>query len=343
VDTRTTRSLRRGPERKHFRDAALLIGAAGLGCLVIAAKPPSPQTPVVLCFVVGLATLLWAVMTFTVAPSMGQRGLELSLLGLTLGGTTITATAATPVGCIGPLLVLLAGVPAMCEILPRRAAWRQALLALGLWVAAMVLPDATVIDWYFTAIAVVVVPLTMHVCVQMVERMNDMALSDPLTGVLNRNGLAMQASMGRSMAERAGLATTVVAIDLDRFKSYNDEHGHPAGDRLLVQLTEAWTSELREADVLARTGGDEFVVILPGTSPEEAAPLLERMSERSPAEWTAGVVAWERGTDLTTAIEAADAVLYRSKKREDPGPVVIPEQSVPASESSPASDPSATS
>ncbi len=341
MDTRTTRSLRRGPERKHFRDAALLIGAAGLGCLVIAAKPPSPQTPVVLCFVVGLATLLWAVMTFTVAPSMGQRGLELSLLGLTLGGTTITATAATPVGCIGPLLVLLAGVPAMCEILPRRAAWRQALLALGLWVAAMVLPDASMIDWYFVAIAVVVVPLTMHVCVQMVERMNDLALSDPLTGVLNRNGLAMQASMGRSMADRAGLATTVVAIDLDRFKAYNDEHGHPAGDRLLVQLTEAWASELREADVLARTGGDEFVVVLPGTSPEEAAPVLERMSERSPAEWTAGVVRWERSVDLTAAIEAADAVLYASKRRDEASPAVIPEQHQPATEGAAAPDPSA--
>lgn len=340
METRTTRSLRRGPERKHFRDASLLIGAAGAGCLVIAARPPSPDTPVVVCFVVGLVTLFWAVLTFSVAPSMGQRGLELSLLGLTLGGTTITATAVTPVGCIGPLLVLLAGVPAMCEILPRRAAWRQAMLALGLWVAAMVLPDATVIDWYFTAIAVVVVPLTMHVCVQMVERMNDLALSDPLTGVLNRNGLAMQASMGRSMADRAGLDTTVVAIDLDRFKSYNDEHGHPAGDRLLMQLTEAWASELREADVLARTGGDEFVVVLPGTSPEEAAPLLVRMSERSPAQWTAGVVRWERGADLATAIAAADGVLYASKKRDAAADVVIPEQASPTS--APASDPSGT-
>ncbi len=336
MESRTTRSLRRGPERKHFRDASLIIGAAGAGCLVIAAMPPSPDTPVVVCFLVGLVTLFWAVLTFTVAPSMGQRGLELSLLGLTLGGTTITATAVTPVGCIGPLLVLLAGVPAMAEILPRRGAWRQALLALVLWVAAMVLPDATVIDWYFVAIAVVVVPLTMHVCVQMVERMNDLALSDPLTGVLNRNGLAMQAPLGTSLARRAGLPTTVVAIDLDLFKAYNDQHGHPAGDRLLAQLTEAWSGELREADVLARTGGDEFVVVLPGTSPEEAAPLLERMSERSPAEWTAGVVLWEDGVDLETAMAAADAILYASKRR-DSG-FVIPEQARPESAQAPVSD-----
>lgn len=336
METRSTRSLRRSPERRHFRDAALLIGAAGLGCLAFSAWPPSPGTPVLLCFVVGMVTLFWAVLTFTVAPSMGPRGLELSLLGLTLGGTTITATAATPVGCIGPLLVLMAGIPAMTEILPRRGAWRQALLALAFWVAAMVLPSASMIDWYFVAIAVVVVPLETQVCVRMVERMNDLGLSDPLTGVLNRNGLAMQAPVGRSLAVRAGLPTTVVAIDLDMFKAYNDEHGHPAGDRLLVELTEAWYAELREADVLARTGGDEFVVVLPGTSPEEAAPLLERMSERSPCEWTAGVAVWERDVDLQAAVTAADAVLYAAKRRGTG--VVIPEQPAAAEDSVALSD-----
>jgi diguanylate cyclase (GGDEF)-like protein len=326
VEPRSTRSLRRSPERRHFRDASLLIGAAGIGCLAFAARPPSPETPILLCFIVGMVTLCWAVLTFTVAPSMGPRGLELSLLGLTLGGTTITATAATPVGCIGPLLVLMAGIPAMAEILPRRAAWRQALLALAFWVGAMVLPAASMIDWYFVAIAVVIVPMEMQICVRMVERMNDLALSDPLTGVLNRNGLAMQAPVGRSLALRAGLPTTVVAIDLDMFKSYNDEHGHPAGDRLLVELTEAWFGELRDADVLARTGGDEFVVVLPGTSPEEAAPLLERMSERSPSEWTAGVAVWERDVDMQAAVAAADAVLYAAKRR--PRCAGIPEQAV---------------
>lgn len=333
MDARSTRALRRGPERKHFRDAALLIGAAGVGCLVIAAKPPSPQTPVVVCFLVGLVTLFWAVLTFTVAPSMGQRGLEASLLGLTLGGTTITATAATPVGCIGPLLVLVAGIPAMAEILPRRATWRQSLIAVTLWAVAMVVPDATMIDWYFVAMALVIVPLTTHVCVRMVERMNDLALTDPLTGVLNRNGLAMQASMARSMSARAGLPTTLVAIDLDSFKAYNDAHGHPAGDRLLVQHAEAWVAELREADLIARIGGDEFVVVLPGTSPEEAAPVLERMSERSPAEWSAGAVLWEAGLDLEAAIADADQVLYAAKRRTslDPATIVIPEQQAPVS------------
>ena len=342
MEGRSTRSLRRGPERKHFRDAALLIGAAGVGCLVIAAMPPSAGTPVVLCFIVGLITLFWAVLTFTVAPSMGQRGLELSLLGLTLGGTTITASAVTPVGCIGPIIVLIAGIPAMAEILPRRAAWRQALLALGLWVAAMVIPDATIVDWYFVAIAVVAVPLTMNLCVSMVERMNALALSDALTGALNRNGLALQAQTARSVAERSGLPTTVVAIDLDSFKAYNDQHGHPAGDRLLVELADAWSAELREADLLARTGGDEFVVVLPGTSPEEAAPVLQRMSERSPAEWTAGVAVWQAGRDLDAAVAAADEVLYAAKRGISIAdhPVVIPEQPGPlASETT---DPTST-
>jgi diguanylate cyclase (GGDEF)-like protein len=187
------------------------------------------------------------------------------------------------------------------------------------------------IDWYFVAIAVVIVPMEMQICVRMVERMNDLALSDPLTGVLNRNGLAMQAPVGRSLALRAGLPTTVVAIDLDMFKTYNDEHGHPAGDRLLVELTEAWYAELREADVLARTGGDEFVVVLPGTSPEEAAPLLQRMSERSPSEWTAGVAVWDSDVDLQAAVAAADAVLYAAKRRTSGA--VIPEQAVATEDS----------
>ena len=71
-------------------------------------------------------------------------------------------------------------------------------------------------------------------------------------------------------------------LDLDHFKAYNDHHGHPAGDALLIDCARAWQSQLHRPAVLARYGGEEFAVLLPGTGLAEAHPVLDELRRATP-------------------------------------------------------------
>jgi diguanylate cyclase (GGDEF)-like protein len=104
------------------------------------------------------------------------------------------------------------------------------------------------------------------------------SLNDPLTGLLNRRGF-QEASAGAFDGLRRP-RVTLVLIDLDRFKEYNDVYGHQAGDDLLRWVGAELLATVRETDSVARIGGDEFAVLLPETGAEAAAPLIERIDER---------------------------------------------------------------
>jgi diguanylate cyclase (GGDEF)-like protein len=308
-------ALRRAPSRKAFVEAAFFLAAGGLLCFVTALWPPSPLTNVPLSAASGAVLLVCAVLAVTVLPRLGRRGIEIALLALILGGTVTTHDAATELGHLSMPIILLAGIPAIAGLLPRRDTWGIVLIGLAAWSLAVATGELHhEIDGYLIALFGVAVPFSTHVCVRMVDRLSALALSDPLTGVLNRTGLELKATTAQSVAARAGQPTTLVAIDLDRFKHFNDQNGHPAGDQLLIDLTTSWQGHLRDADTVARTGGDEFIVVLPGTSPEEAAAIVERMSSASPTRWTAGAVEWRPGESLEEATARADAILYAAKQ-----------------------------
>ena len=115
------------------------------------------------------------------------------------------------------------------------------------------------------------------------ESLRRQADTDPLTGLLNRNGFLAVAARERAIADRTRGALTLAVLDLDGFKQINDVHGHAAGDRLLAHLGRKWREQLRAGDILARHGGDEFVLLLPATSSREADEVLQRLSvEGSP-------------------------------------------------------------
>ena len=97
-------------------------------------------------------------------------------------------------------------------------------------------------------------------------------------------------------ARRHGHPLALALIDLDRFKRYNDAHGHPAGDALLAQAATSWRASLRVTDFLARYGGEEFAVLLPDCPPGEVSGLLERVRAATPGDQTVslGVAHWER-------------------------------------------------
>jgi diguanylate cyclase (GGDEF)-like protein len=104
-----------------------------------------------------------------------------------------------------------------------------------------------------------------------------LARTDPLTGADNRRVLAEELERAVSHADRSGAPLAALALDLDRFKEVNDRHGHAMGDRLLVVAAEVMRGRLRGADRLFRLGGDEFLVLAPGSAPGDALALAERL------------------------------------------------------------------
>jgi diguanylate cyclase (GGDEF)-like protein/PAS domain S-box-containing protein len=149
----------------------------------------------------------------------------------------------------------------------------------------------------------------------LLRRLETLALTDQLTGLPNRR--AWEETLARELARAArdGLPVCVAVLDIDAFKRYNDDRGHLAGDALLSQAAEAWRSELRGGDVLARYGGDEFAALIPGRALDTAIVVVERLRRAAPEGSTcsAGVAMWDGGESATDLFGRADAALYVAK------------------------------
>jgi diguanylate cyclase (GGDEF)-like protein/PAS domain S-box-containing protein len=143
-----------------------------------------------------------------------------------------------------------------------------------------------------------------------------LAVTDALTGLPNRRALDAQLPREFARARRAGSSLCVGLIDLDRFKAFNDANGHLAGDELLRECAIAWDSHLRGEDTIVRFGGEEFLVLMPGTSPDEASGILERLRAATPGGQTcsAGLACWDQIESAEDLIGRADAALYRAKE-----------------------------
>jgi diguanylate cyclase (GGDEF)-like protein len=153
---------------------------------------------------------------------------------------------------------------------------------------------------------------------RLLEQLRDLARTDPLTGLANRRLWDERLGIELARAERSGSPLCVAAIDLDRFKPYNDRFGHAAGDTLLRDATAAWRRVLRGADLLSRLGGDEFAVLLPDCDLGCARAIVERLQGVTPggAEGvgsSAGLVEWRAGEDAEAVVARADAALYAAK------------------------------
>lgn len=145
-----------------------------------------------------------------------------------------------------------------------------------------------------------------------VDSAQTLSRTDDLTSLPNRRG--WQAALGAGLAN--GQALYLGIADLDRFKDYNDAHGHPAGDVLLQQLARAWSAALPKGCLLARLGGEEFGLLLPGFELGQAESLVEQLRSLVPGGQTASVGLALRRPDEPGAelMRRADEALYVAKR-----------------------------
>ena len=145
------------------------------------------------------------------------------------------------------------------------------------------------------------------------ERLRQDAVTDPLTGLLNRRGWQPAATAALSHAGRHRRPVSAAVFDLDAFKELNDEFGHERGDAALRQTAHALRSALRAGDIVARSGGDEFIALLIDTAPEDATTAIHRLISEH-RRLSAGVAGWDLHEPLDALVRRADLALYEAKR-----------------------------
>lgn len=157
-----------------------------------------------------------------------------------------------------------------------------------------------------------------------ISRIEELAITDELTGLYNRRYLMQVLAQHKALANRGHYQFVVCFIDLDHFKKVNDQYGHPFGDKVLIQFSELMNQSLREVDLGARLGGEEFILVLADTTLEDARQVCDRMSKK----WmnqkfseapdllltmSIGVTSYKTAERIEDTLERADQLLYEAK------------------------------
>lgn len=158
------------------------------------------------------------------------------------------------------------------------------------------------------------------------RQQTQLASTDPLTGLLNRRAFEQRLDQEVALIKRGGAPAALMLIDLDDFKSVNDTRGHQAGDQIIERFTALCRETFRQADVMSRWGGDEFMVMLPKTGMAEAQRAAERLHQRlaatpmleasSPAFYSTasiGVCSLTSASNMDECLQRSDKLLYQAK------------------------------
>lgn len=312
----------------YSRKPAMVVGAAGIFVaagvlnLVESLVPGGPG----LSLLPGALALAFAVLLLL----FGRRAPGFVLAGLgPLGAALIGLAVATTNGPGDGAILYIWPVLWQSYFFGRRGAIGiVAWVALVQAAALLYLPaaDAYFDRWLDVVVSVAVVAVVVELLSarnrRLVETLVAEARRDKLTGLLNRRGFIERADAELARARREASWLGVASFDLDHFKAVNDRFGHEIGDQVLVKVAELFRAEMRESDVLARMGGEEFVALLPGDRIEDAAALAERVRARLERDHdpalpevtvSAGVVAAVAPEDLDRLLRDADRALYEAK------------------------------
>jgi diguanylate cyclase (GGDEF)-like protein len=179
--------------------------------------------------------------------------------------------------------------------------------------------DAMIRLVYFAGISLIISFLRISIL-----REKHFADTDFLTGLPNRRTFIDRATLEIEKAKKYGRSTTVAYIDLDNFKAVNDQHGHARGDKLLKEIASAIKDDVRPSDIVARMGGDEFLVLFPNTSESEGLFALTHLQHRLKkiaedhklqVTSTIGAVTFNNvSSSPEELIKAADRIMYSGKQ-----------------------------
>jgi diguanylate cyclase (GGDEF)-like protein len=305
------------------RTAAAMYGGATLDALLEGLLPGDPA--------------------FAIAPALAAAVVVAALL---VFGPRLPRSALAPLGPLGVVLIAaaLAATPgagdgAVLYVWPvlwttfffgrRGAAVILVCIAVAHALTLLALPAASAYPGRWLDVVVALSVLTVVVLTlidrndRLLAQLADEGRHDPLTGLLNRRGFDERAQLERVRARREQRPIAVLALDIDHFKRVNDEWGHEVGDRVLARTAQLLVEQTRDIDVVARFGGEEFVVLAPGVDDAEAQRLAERLREvlalAASAELPAvrasvGIAAAVAPESVDRLLQAADVALYRAKR-----------------------------
>jgi diguanylate cyclase (GGDEF)-like protein len=188
--------------------------------------------------------------------------------------------------------------------------WVSTAAALELWLRGGA--QAPFSLWLMTTGTSVIGGLTIRQLVTDVRRLAD---RDDLTGLFNRRRLEEELDREMHRSERNGEPLSMLMLDLDYFKRFNDAGGHLEGDRHLREAAASWNGQLRCTDMLVRFGGEEFIVLMPSCPIDRAIAVADRLRACTPNEQTAsvGAVLWDGVEPGLSLIARADSALYSAK------------------------------
>jgi diguanylate cyclase (GGDEF)-like protein len=159
---------------------------------------------------------------------------------------------------------------------------------------------------------------------RLVDQLEREAAEDPLTGLANKRAFELAYGAELSRAGRDESTVALVVLDIDHFKEINDTYGHPFGDEVLIEVAKALRAAVRTYDSVARLGGEEFAMLLPGANLDDAFKIAERTREligeikvpHAKLSCSAGAAATSIGPERSGELfKAADRALYEAKRR----------------------------
>jgi len=325
--------------RDHRAAARTVLTLCGVGALVsVVFAPLQPQDrqagptalgvgAAVLVVVVTLAVLARHFreanrLAWTVSPLLALAAIVIIDL------LTHDSSVSAQIFLVFPVLYGASQLPVRGSVVMTVAALVGELVVVGAQLSG---PEA-VVDAGYVAAALITTAVLLTSATErqarLVLRLEEMAAIDPLTGLVTRRVLDQAASSALSGATSDD-GTSLILLDVDNFKTINDQHGHPAGDQVLVELAERIVAGAGHSDVVCRLGGDEIAVLLPGCARDEATRRAEAIledvrrhgfavlgsTESLPVSVSIGLAhAPSDAYDLRTLYTAADGALYEAKR-----------------------------
>ncbi len=329
--------------------ATYVLYAAIIGLQIAWGIVPAAAGGALIAVTLGLNLVCYALVrggwvATGIDPGLGRTQMVIGILAMYLAYAVQGPTAPAV------LVVMASHVVYAMFVLSPRAVWRlvaASLLGLAFTQAACALlwPErypvqVQVVGFLYAALVLPLIALLADRVTSMTQRLKaqqaalqqalaqvrELATRDELTRTHNRHHMIELLRLQQEQRRRADAPVALALIDIDHFKQVNDRYGHGTGDEVLRRLAAYLKAQLRSGDQLARWGGEEFLLLLPGTTAEDGLRVLERMqrtlAEDSPGvmplglavSYSGGVTHLDRDESIDTAIDRADQAMYRAKQ-----------------------------